>query len=110
MSRRRHRRRSGRYYQAALEAADRDLVERARDLTGIDEEIALLRASIFRLVEAGNVDPRHLHSAMRLLLQALAARDRLSGEHSERLAEATGRLMEEFFALFTEAGEEVAHD
>ncbi|PKN81583.1 MAG: hypothetical protein CVU47_06320 [Chloroflexi bacterium HGW-Chloroflexi-9] len=99
------RRRSASFYERALEAGDRATFEEARDLDGLDDEVALLRLQVRRLLEDDAHDPRVLQAGLRLLIQALVARHRLSGHQVDSLGEAAANLLEEFGALFATGGE-----
>ncbi len=87
------------FYDRALDAADRDAVDAARGVHGIDDEVALLRVQVRRLLEAGNPDPKVLQSGIRLLIQALAAQHRLSGAQAEGVESAAAAAIEQFAAL-----------
>ena len=95
------------FYARVLSAADRAAVEDARDVQGLDEEIALLRVLIRRLLEDDAPDPTVLQNGMRLLVQALVAQQRLSGRQAEGLGDAAARLVEEFGAVLGVAQEPV---
>jgi hypothetical protein len=94
---RRHR--SPSFYERALVASDRDLVDEARDLEGIDEEVALLRLQIRRLLEEQPEEPAALQSGIRLLVQALSARHRLSGREAANVTDAIASVLEQFAAM-----------
>jgi hypothetical protein len=94
---RRHR--SPSFYERALIASDRDLVDEARDLEGIDEEVALLRLQIRRLLEEQPEEPAALQSGIRLLVQALSARHRLSGREAANVTDAIASVLEQFAAM-----------
>ena len=94
---RRHR--SPSFYERALVASDRDLVDEARKVEGIDDEVALLRLQILRLLEEQSDDPAALQSGIRLLVQALSARHRLSGREAANMTEATANVLEQFAAM-----------
>ncbi len=101
----RSRRRAPSFYERALDAGDRRDFDAARRLDGLDDEVALLRLQVRRLLEDESHDPRVVQAGLRLLIQALVARHRLSGRQAESLSEAAAGLLEEFGALF--AGGEV---
>lgn len=89
----------GAFYEHALDAADRADFEDAHHVGGLDDEVALLRLQVRRLIEEGNPDPRVLQSGIRLLIQALAAQHRLSGAQAQGLGDAAANLLEQFAAL-----------
>lgn len=101
-------RRGPSFYERALEAGDRDLFAAALAADGVDEEIALLRLQIHRLLEAQvadpSADPRTLQAGIRLLVHALVARHRLTGAEAETLTETASSLLEQFGALFAPVG------
>ncbi len=98
------RRRGRSFYERALDASDRDLLEDARDVEGLDDEVALLRMEIRRLIEEQDPDPRLFQAGLRLLIQALVARHRLSNRQAEDLGDAAAQLLEQFGALFATSG------
>ena len=98
-------RRRASFYERALDAGDRADFDLARDMDGLDDEVALLRLQVRRLIEDTDHDPRVLQAGVRLLIQALVARHRLDGHQAESLGEAAASLIEEFGALFAAGGE-----
>jgi hypothetical protein len=101
----RSRRRAPSFYERALDTADRAAFDEARDLDGLDDEVALLRLQVRRLLEDESHDPRVLQGGVRLLIQALVARHRLSGDQADSLGEAAANLLEEFGAIFAAGSE-----
>ena len=89
-------RRAPSFYERALEAGDRPLFAEALEVEGVDEEIALLRLQIRRLLEEQPEDPRVLQAGIRLLVQALVARHRLTGAEAETLTDTAASLLEHF--------------
>lgn len=96
-------RRARSFYARALSAADRDALEDAREVEGLEDEIALLRMEIRRLIETEEPDARVVQGAMRLLVQTLIAQRRLSGREAEGLSDAVARVVEEFGAVLASA-------
>lgn len=86
------------FYDRVLDAAGRDALAAAREVAGIDNEVALLRVLVRRLIEEGNPDPKVLQSGIRLLIQALAAQHRISGAQAENLTESVAALLDHFTA------------
>ena len=86
------------FYDSVLEAADRHDFHVAREVEGLDEEVALLRLQLRRALadRDGDVDPKVLHSGVRLLVQALLAQHRLSPRQAEHLGDAVANVLEEF--------------
>ena len=86
------------FYDSVLEAADRHDFHVAREVEGLDEEVALLRLQLRRALadRDGDVDPKVLQSGVRLLVQALLAQHRLSPRQAEHLGDAVANVLEEF--------------
>lgn len=91
-------RRARTFYERAMTAAERTAFDDAQGVAGLGDEIALLRLEVRRLLTEEQPDGRLLQGAMRLLVQAVVAQRRLSGEEAEGLGEAAARLLEEFGA------------
>lgn len=87
------------FYERVLDAAERDAVDAARQVHGIDDEVALLRVQVRRLLEAETTDQKLLQSGIRLLIQALAAQHRLSGAQAEGVEHAAAAAIEQFAEL-----------
>ncbi|MCY3655955.1 MAG: hypothetical protein OXG95_05015 [Chloroflexi bacterium] len=86
------------FYDSALDAADRHDLHVAREVEGLDDEVALLRLQLRRALAGrdGDVDPKVLHGGVRLLMQALLAQHRLSPKQAEHLGDAVANVLEEF--------------
>lgn len=84
------------FYERALSAADREGLDEARALRGIDEEVALLRLRLREALEGQPEDWELLLGGVRLLIQALLAQRRLSGQQAEDLSENLVGLLEGF--------------
>ncbi|MQC19243.1 MAG: hypothetical protein DWG83_01560 [Chloroflexi bacterium] len=97
----RGRRHTSSFYERALDASDRDLLAEARDVEGLDDEVAMLRVHVHRLLEEQSADPRQLQAGIRLLVQALTARHRLTGREAQTLTETATDLFEQFIAAFS---------
>ena len=93
------------FYDSALDAADRHDFHVARELDGLDDEVALLRLQLRRALADGDVEPRVLHAGVRLLMQALLARHRLSPRQAEHLGDAVANVLEEFGEVLEAARE-----
>jgi hypothetical protein len=95
------------FYASALEGADRHDLAVARELEGLDDEVALLRLQLRRALakHEGDVDPRLLQNGVRLLVQALLAQHRLSPRQAEHLGDAVANVLEEFSEVLGAAGE-----
>ena len=86
------------FYDSALEATDRHDFHVAREVEGLDDEVALLRLQLRRALadRDGDIDPKVLQSGVRLLVQALLAQHRLSPRQAEHLGDAVANVLEEF--------------
>lgn len=88
------RRRGGRrgardFYAAVLQEAEQLALEEARDLEGLDEEIALLRVKLLSALEQHPDNYTLLLRGVELLVRAVAARYRISGQGEEDLYQST---------------------
>jgi len=92
------------FYQHVMDAAGRDAFEAARRVQGLADEVALLRMQVRDLLADGQPDPKVLQGGIRLLVQAVAAQHRLSGEQAEALGDAFATLIEQFAAVAAPAG------
>src|SRR5690606_24375785 len=104
------------FYERALSASDREVFQDALEVDGVDDEIALLRVHIHRLIEeqtsgageggtnGGAKDGEALRAGIRLLVQALSARHRLTGREAQTLTETATDLFEQFIAAFSDGG------
>lgn len=84
------------FYDAVLDEADRAGLEDARAVTGLDEEVALLRLQLRQALEQHPDDFRLVQGGVRLLVQALRAQHRLSPQQADHLGGALANLLEEF--------------
>ncbi len=66
------------FYASALTELERSLLPEARKVEGLDEEIALLRVRLSRLLTEEPENTKLLLEGVRLLVGAVAARYRLS--------------------------------
>jgi hypothetical protein len=84
------------FYERALDEADRDDFVEALEVDGLDEEVAPLRLHLRRLLEESPEDSKVIQAGVRLLINALIARRRLTDREAEGLGEAAANLIEEF--------------
>ena len=75
------------FYEAALDAAERDDLIEARGVAGLDEEIALLRLRIRQALEGSPEDLQLMTKGIETLVRAVNARYRLSKEATADLSE-----------------------
>jgi hypothetical protein len=94
------------FYAAALGGAERaaELAE-ARAVEGIEDEVALLRLRLRDALEQHPDDFRLLQSGVRLLIQSLLARRRLSPKQADDLADAVSNVLEQITAAVKSADE-----
>lgn len=78
------RRRKG-FYEAALTEAERMRLPKAREVEGLDEEIAMLRVRLYTALEARPVQLKLLTQGIGMLLRMAALRYRMSDEAKEDL-------------------------
>ncbi|MBI4337033.1 MAG: hypothetical protein HY683_04300 [Chloroflexi bacterium] len=74
------------FYAAALTEAERLRLSRAKEVKGLDEEIALLRVRLLKLVREHPEDFDLLLKGIALLVRAVSARYRLSPKAEDDLA------------------------
>lgn len=90
------------FYEQALSEAERVLIPEAKEIEGLDDEIALLRV---KLSTALAEHPDNMPLMMRgvdLLVKAVAAKYRLSKKSQDNLAEAIDGVLKEIgAALFS---------
>ncbi|MBI4232898.1 MAG: hypothetical protein HY686_00465 [Chloroflexi bacterium] len=82
------------FYAQALTEAERLRLPRARQVEGLDEEIALLRVRLLRLVEEQPQSFDLLLKGVALLVRAVATRYRLSPKAQEDLAGSIAGVLE----------------
>lgn len=99
----RHRRPTS-FYERALSASDRDLLLDAGEVEGLDDEVALLRFLVHRMLEEQPEDSKTLESGLRLLIQALTARHRLSGGEAANLTDSVADVLRHFGDQLATAG------
>jgi hypothetical protein len=88
-------RRATSIYLRAMDASDADIFDAALGAEGLDDEVALLRLRIRKLLEESPVDEALLQGGLRLLLQAVGTRHRLNGNQADDLSDAVANLLEE---------------
>jgi hypothetical protein len=86
------------FYERVLSETDRQALGDARDVRGLDEEIALLRLRLRDALASQPEDLDVLLSGVRLLIQALVAQHRLSGQQADDLSESLLTILETFGA------------
>ncbi len=75
------------FYHGAVEEAERLDLERAQEIEGLDDEIALMRVRLKRAVEERPEDVKLLVKGLGILVRAVGARYRLSPKSRTDLAE-----------------------
>ena len=90
------------FYAQALSEAEQVLLPEAREIEGLDEEIALLRVKLSRAIEAQPDNMALMLRAVDLLVKVVAAKYRLSKKSREDLADAINEVLKEIgIALFS---------
>lgn len=75
------------FYHGAVDQAERLDLERAQEIEGLDDEIALLRVRLKRAVEEHPQDVQLLVKGLDILVRAVGARYRLSPKSRKDLAD-----------------------
>lgn len=75
------------FYRHAVDKAERLDLERAAEIEGLDDEIALMRVRLKRAVEEHPEDVQLLVKGMDILVRAVGARYRLSPKSRQDLAD-----------------------
>lgn len=75
------------FYGEALDAADREDLPVARNVDGLDEEIAVLRLKLRQALEEHPENIQLMAKGMEILVRAVNARYRLSRESRDDLAD-----------------------
>lgn len=90
------------FYAQALSEAERLLLPGAREIEGLDEEIALLRVKLSTALAQHPGNMPLMLRAVELLVKAVAAEYRLSKKSQDNLAEAIDGVLKEIgAALFS---------
>jgi hypothetical protein len=82
-----------RFYGKALSQAELVMLEEARDLEGLDEEIAMLRVRLFTALRDHPEDLRLLTHGIAILVRAVAAQYRLSPKARRDLSDHLSNLL-----------------
>jgi hypothetical protein len=82
------------FYAEALSQAERLELARARELEGLDEEIAVLRVRLKRALQEHPQDLALIAKGVDMLVKAVAARYRLSPKARRDLADNLANLIE----------------
>ena len=92
------------FYAQALSEAEQVLLPEAREIEGLDEEIALLRVKLTSAMEEQPDNMALMLRAVDLLVKAVAAKYRLSKKSREDLADAINEVLKEIGgALFDQS-------
>ncbi len=82
------------FYRKGLNDAEKACLDAAAEVKGLDEEIALLRVKVHSVVAAEQQDMDVLLKGVRLLVQAVATRYRISGAAEQDLLQSVVGVME----------------
>ncbi len=91
------------FYETALSRADRVELEAARDIQGLEDEIAILRLRLRDALAAHPDDLELVERGVRLLVQSLLADYRLSSREAEGVTDAMTVLIEQIAGSLREA-------
>ncbi|MBI4295087.1 MAG: hypothetical protein HY669_02860 [Chloroflexi bacterium] len=83
------------FYASAMTEAERVRLPRARQMEGLDEEIALLRVRLGSLVEEQPQNTELLLKGIGMLVRAVSARYKLSPQAKDNLADAITHVLKE---------------
>ena len=83
------------FYARALSEAERVLIPQAREITGLDEEIALLRVKLSTALAEHPDNMQQMLRAVELLVRAVSAEYRLSSKSQDNLAAAIDGVLRE---------------
>lgn len=73
------------FYEASLTEAERRQLPKAREVEGLDEEVAMLRTRLFAMAQQKPERVERLMNGMGMLLRAMAVRYRISEKSQEDL-------------------------
>jgi len=82
------------FYEAALTEAERMRLPAAREVDGIDEEIAMLRVKLYTAVEKYPAQLGLLAKGVSMLVRMVAVRYRMSEKSQEDLSESLAGVVE----------------
>jgi hypothetical protein len=103
----RRRRRTKNFYESALSEAEKTSVQFAREVDGIDEEVALLRLRLRTVVQSNPKDFPLMLRGLEVLKRLLEVRFRLGEKQSDALGAELAQIRDELIRIYRE---EVAHD
>lgn len=86
------------FYKQALSEAEQILIPEAREIEGLDEEIALLRVKLSTALAEHPDNMPLMMRGVELLVKAVAAKYRLSKKSQDNLAEAIDGVLKEIGA------------
>jgi hypothetical protein len=92
------------FYAGALDDADRQALEAAHGVTGLDQEIAVLRLRIRRLLREHPDDYALAVRAIELLVRAVGTAERLAPAEASGVLEQISAELDGIFTLLAEAG------
>lgn len=88
------RRAKANFYERAMSAGEKEYAKRAKNVNGLDDEVAVLRAKILTVLENRPDDLPLLMKAISTLSHTLAARHRLGAKPENELLENLAGTME----------------
>ena len=91
------------FYHAALTEAERAGIAAARDIEGLEDEIAILRLRLREALAEHPEDLQLVERGVRLLIQSLLAEHRLSSKEAHGLTDAVTGVFEQLAGTLREA-------
>jgi hypothetical protein len=93
------------FYDAALPEADKVALAVARDVQGLEQEIAVLRVRLRRALEDHPENMTLMIKGVELLVKALSASYRLSKDAKADLSESIKAMLEEYGGMIRPEGQ-----
>jgi len=93
------------FYDLAVPEGDRVALAVAREVEGLDQEIAVLRVRLRRALEEHPENMTLMLKGVEMLAKALSARYRLSKEAKAELSESVRATLEEYGRMMSPEGE-----
>ena len=100
-------RRAQNFYECVLHESEKNSIQIAREVEGIDEEVALLRLRLRTEIEKAKTDFPLLLRGLDALRRLIEVKYRLGEDQSQALGAELALLREELLRMYRE---EVAHD
>ncbi len=96
---------AARYYDPVVSASERTALAVAREVEGLDQEIAVLRVRLRRALEEHPENMTLMLKGVEMLVKAVSAGYRLSKEAKAELSESVTATLEEFGRIMSPEGQ-----